>query len=63
MQTLVVAVPVSADAVAALKAVDGKTFVAQHLERAQPGGASADQTVVAVRHGASIRSRSLASKS
>ena len=50
VQALVVGVPVPADAVAALEAVDGKAFVAQHLKRAQPGGAGADQAVVASRH-------------
>src|SRR5918999_652193 len=55
VQAFVVAVPVAADAVAALEAVDGKAFVEQHLKRAQRGGACADQTVVAPRHAAEYR--------
>ena len=31
MQALVVGVPMAPDAMAALKAIDGKTFVAEHL--------------------------------
>ncbi len=37
--------PVAADAVAALEAVDGKTFVTEDLQRAQSCGAGADQAV------------------
>src|SRR5262249_23488972 len=55
VQALVVGVPVAADAIAALEAVDGKAFVAEHLERPQPGGAGADQAVVASPHGAEYR--------
>ena len=55
VQALVVGVPVPADAVAALEAVDGKTFVEEHLQRAQPGGAGADQAVVASAHAAEYR--------
>jgi hypothetical protein len=62
VQALVVAVPVPADAVAALEAVDGKTFISQRMKSAQPGGAGTDQTVVAPRHIASIRSGAPASK-
>ena len=55
VQALVVGVPVPADAIAALEAVDGESFVAQHLERAEPGGAGADHAVVASRHAAEYR--------
>jgi hypothetical protein len=54
MDGLVVAVPVAADAVGALEAFDGKTFVKQHLKRAQPGAAGADQAGMARAHERSI---------
>jgi hypothetical protein len=51
------------DTIAALEAIDGKTFVAQHLQRTQAGGSSADQTVVPLPHAASIENSSRASES
>ena len=44
------AVTGNADTIAALEAIDGKTFVPEHLKRAQPGRSSADYAVVAWRH-------------
>jgi hypothetical protein len=40
---------VAADAVAALEAVDGKTFVKEDLERSQSGSSGADQAVIHAR--------------
>jgi DNA-binding transcriptional LysR family regulator len=48
---------VPADAITALEAVDGKTFVPQHLQRAEAGRTGADQTVVATTHPVQYRWR------
>jgi hypothetical protein len=52
MQALVVGVPMASDVVTALEAVDGKTFVNEHLESAKSGRSSTDQAVSTWRHGA-----------
>lgn len=54
MQALVVGMPMPGDSIAALEAIDGKSFIAEHLERAQPRCSSADQAVFPSPHAASI---------
>src|SRR5919197_5165942 len=55
VQARVIRVPVAADAVAALEAIDGKTFVTEHLQRPEPCGSGTDQTVTASGHAAEYR--------